>query len=79
MNEKKLFERVGSFILVFGLTLFFIYGVLPWVTGSFDILNHMAQSIDETGINPSSYYYTDVEQVIESEQYLRTVLDGCSR
>jgi len=76
MIEKTLSDRISRFVIVFGLTLILIYGLLPWLTGSFDVLNRMSQSLDENGINPSSYYYTDVEQVIESEQYLRIVLDG---
>lgn len=75
MTEKKLPCRITRFVIVFGLVLTFIYGLLPWLTGSVDILNRMSQSLDETGINATSYYYTDVEQVIESEQYLRTVIN----
>ncbi|MBU0971994.1 MAG: hypothetical protein KKC20_15165 [Proteobacteria bacterium] len=74
MIEKSLRERITRFILVFGLTLAFVYVLLPWVTRSFAPLNRMSLSLEESGINPSSYYYTDVEQVIESEQYLETVL-----
>lgn len=59
----------------FNLTLTLIYGLLPWMTGSFDMLNRMALSLEESGIDPTRYYYTDVPQVRESEQYLRTVLE----
>jgi len=76
MIEKSLSDRITRFAIVFGLTLILVYGLLPWLTGSFDILNRMSLALDENGINPSRYYYTDVEQVIESEQYLRIVLDG---
>lgn len=75
MIEKNLPGRIRNFVVVFGLTLIFIYGLLPWLTGSFDVLNRMSQSLNENGINPSSYYYTDVEQVSEAEQYLRIALD----
>jgi len=74
MPEKSLTHRIASFFIVFGLTLALIYGFLPWLTGSFGTLTRMSQSLNETGIDPSRYYYTDVEQVKESEQYLRTVL-----
>ena len=47
---------------------------LPFLTRSVDILDAMARHLDETGIDPSRYYYTDVEQVAESERYLREVL-----
>ena len=75
MIEKSLFDRIIKFILALTLVLTFVYGLLPLLTGSFDVLHRMSQSLDENGIDPSRYYYTDVEQVIESEQYLRIVLD----
>ena len=34
----------------------------------------MSVYLDKNGIDPSRYYYTDVEQVQEGEDYLRTVL-----
>lgn len=75
MDEISIFKRITRFIVVISLTLTIIYGILPWLTNSFDVLNHMSQSLDESGINPTSYFYTDVEQVFESEQYLQIVLD----
>jgi hypothetical protein len=30
--------------------------------------------LDNNGIDPTRYYYTDVEQVQEGEDYLRSVL-----
>lgn len=75
MTQQNWMHRIAGFVLVFGLTLAIIYGVLPWVTRSFDVLNRLSLSLEETGINPTSYYYTDVEQVIESEHYLETVLN----
>ncbi len=75
MVEKNLMGRIMKFIAVFGCAIVFVYVFLPWVTRSFEPLDHMAKSLEESGIDPSSYYYTDVEQVIESEQYLETVLN----
>ena len=75
MLEESLFNRTKKFIFVLSIALAFVYGLLPLLTGSFDILNRMSQSLDETGIDPSRYYYTDVSEVIESELYLRSVLD----
>ena len=76
MIEKSLFDRIIKFILTLTLIFAFVYGLLPLLTGSFDVLNRMSQSLEESGIDPSRYYYTDVEQVMEAEQYLRTVLDN---
>ncbi len=75
VTEKTFMIRIRKFFIVFGLTLMVVYGLLPLLTGSIGILDRMASSLDENGINPSSYYYTDVEQVIESEHYLRRALD----
>lgn len=75
MAPKSLIRRLTAFVLVLGMTFAVIYGLFPWLTHSFDPLARMSQSLHETGIDPSRYYYTDVEQVKESEQYLRSVLD----
>lgn len=75
MVEKTLTRRLTAFVLIFGVTLFVIYGLLPWLTHSIAPLSRMSQSLHETGIDPSRYYYTDVEQVKESEQYLRRALN----
>jgi hypothetical protein len=75
MVEKSLARRLTAFVLIFGVSLVAIYGLLPWLTHSIAPLARMSQSLHETGIDPSRYYYTDVEQVKESEQYLRTVLN----
>jgi hypothetical protein len=34
----------------------------------------MSQYLDENGIDPTRYYYTDVAQVKEAEEYLDSVL-----
>ena len=74
-DNKSTLQKLRNFVVVLGLTLFFIYGFLPFVTSSFDILKKMSVSLDKNGIDPSRYYYTDVEQVKEAEQYLDTALN----
>lgn len=59
----------------FGVALLFVYGFLPLLTSSFDILSTMSEYLDENGIDPTRYYYTDVEQVAEAEHYLQSVLE----
>ncbi|MDO9111335.1 MAG: hypothetical protein Q7U40_11810 [Desulfatirhabdiaceae bacterium] len=76
MFHKNLPGRITKFVFSLGLSLTFVYVLLPILTGSCAILNRMSLYLDENGIDPSRYYYTDVEQVKESEQYLRTVLDN---
>ncbi|MGI6638434.1 MAG: hypothetical protein ACOX4Z_05175 [Desulfobulbus sp.] len=69
-------RRLGSFVLALLVTFAVIYGALPWLTNSVDILHRMSVLLEDQGIDPSRYYYTDVSQVAESENYLRTALDS---
>lgn len=75
MSEKPLPVRLKNFILGLGAALVFVYGFLPLLTNSCAPLARMADHLAESGIDPSRYYYTDVEQVKEGENYLRSVLD----
>lgn len=70
--------RCGKFALIFGLVCLFIYGFLPLLTGSVGILSKMAGYLDDNGIDPTRYYYTDVEQVKEAELYLQSVLSSAA-
>ena len=74
-NSLSLQQRVRQFIIILGALLFFVYGFLPLLTNSFEVLGRMSQYLDENGIDPTRYYYTDVEQVKEAEQYLDSVLN----
>lgn len=74
MSEKSLVTRWRNFILALGAALFAIYALLPLLTRSFDTLTAMSQHLERTSIDPSRYYYTDVEQVEESERYLHNAL-----
>jgi len=73
--NKSLPQRLRNFILTLGALLLFVYGFLPLLTNSFEVLNRMSQYLDENGIDPTRYYYTDVEQVKEAEEYLDSVLN----
>ena len=75
MSEKNLSTRIRQFMVTAGLMFSFVYLFLPLLTKSCTPLQHMADCLQETGIDPSRYYYTDVEQVQEGESYLRTVLE----
>ena len=74
MHEERLSVRLKKFVLVLGSALAFVYLFLPLLTNSFGILHRMSVHLDKNGIDPSRYYYTDVEQVQEGEDYLRMVL-----
>lgn len=73
--NKSLPQRLRNFIITLGAVLLFVYGFLPLLTNSFEVLTRMSQYLDENGIDPTRYYYTDVEQVREAEQYLDSVLN----
>lgn len=73
--NKSLPLRLRNFILSLGALLLFVYGFLPFLTHSFEVLSRMSQYLDENGIDPTRYYYTDVEQVKEAEEYLDSVLN----
>ena len=73
--DKSLFHRLRKFTVILGGVMLFVYVFLPFLTDAFPILSRMSAYLDENGIDPTRYYYTDVEQVKEAEQYLDTVLD----
>lgn len=74
MSEKSLSVRLRNFVLALGGTLAFVYLFLPLLTSSCEVLTRMSVYLDANGIDPTRYYYTDVEQVKEGEDYLRSVL-----
>jgi hypothetical protein len=73
--DKSLLHRLFNFTIILSGVLLFVYVFLPFLTGSFAILSSMSAYLEENGIDPTRYYYTDVEQVIEAEQYLDSVLN----
>jgi hypothetical protein len=75
MTEKSLPMRLRNFGLALGTALAFVYLFLPILTNSFGILSRMSAYLDDNGIDPSRYYYTDVVQVREGESYLRFALE----
>ena len=74
MNEKSLAVRLKNFVLATGTALAFVYVFLPLLTSSCGVLHRMSVYLDNNGIDPTRYYYTDVEQVKEGEEYLRFAL-----
>lgn len=70
MKREPFRTRLRNFVVAFGATCAVIYVVLPALTHSCGILHRMSMYLDENGIDPTRYYYTDVEQVAESVDYL---------
>ena len=75
-NHPTSRQKLIRFAMSLTFCLTFIYVFLPFLTRTVPILNTMSDYLDANGIDPTRYYYTDVEQVKESELYLENVLDG---
>ena len=73
-SNSSLPHRLRNFVFSLGVALLFVYVFLPLLTRSFDTLSSMSDYLDKSGIDPTRYYYTDVEQVKEAELYLESVL-----
>lgn len=74
MNSKSFPIRLRNFVLTLGSLMVFIYVLLPILTDTCPILHRMSMYLDNNGIDPTRYYYTDVEQVKESERYIRAAI-----
>ena len=70
MPQKHFLIRLRNFVLTLGTLLCIIYVGLPLLTQHIPILHKMSVYLDNNGIDPTRYYYTDVEQVKESESYI---------
>nr|WP_321464601.1 hypothetical protein [uncultured Desulfobulbus sp.] len=75
MNPKSFPIRLRNFVLTLGSLMVFIYVLLPMLTDACPILHRMSVYLDNNGIDPTRYYYTDVEQVKESERYIRAAIN----
>lgn len=75
-DNKSLLARLRIFAITLGVALLFVNVFLPFLTNSFDIMNSMSAYLDENGIDPTRYYYTDVEQAKEAEEYLESALNA---
>lgn len=73
-NQQPLHKRLLQFFLASAITLTFVYGILPAITASVPILSKMHTNLVQNDIDPSRYYYTDVEQVAEGEHYIETAI-----
>lgn len=76
MPHERLSLRLRNFVLTLGSVMVFIYVLLPMLTDSCPILHRMSVYLDNNGIDPTRYYYTDVEQVKESENYIRAAINS---
>ena len=76
IDNKSLPQRLRIFAVTLGGALLFVYVFLPFLTNSFAILSSMSAYLNENGIDPTRYYYTDVVQVEEAEEYLDSALNN---
>ena len=66
MADVKLSVRLCRLAVAIGCALLFSNVMLPALTRSCDRLERMAAVIEDSGIDPSRYYYTDVAAVGEA-------------
>jgi len=66
MTDVTLGRRLYRLVLAIGGLLLFANILLPALTRSCEPLQRMAQVVEDSGIDPSRYYYTDVEAVGEA-------------
>ncbi len=74
ISNSSLPHRIRNLAVSLGTALLFVYVVLPLLTRSSDTLSTMSDLLDTSGIDPTRYYYTDVEQVWEAEHYIESAL-----
>lgn len=66
MTDITLGRRLFRLALALGGLLLFANILLPALTRSCEPLQRMAQVVEDNDIDPSRYYYTDVEAVGEA-------------
>ncbi len=79
LEGQTLGLRVRNLLLGICAVLLLMYVLLPLLTRSIPVLSHMAAHVEESGINPGYYYYTDVEAVSEAEKHMQEVMQGVER
>lgn len=74
MSEKTFAQGLRQLIICLTVALLFIYGALPLLTDSVPILHRMSVYLEDNGIDPTRYYYTDIEAVTDAENYMEEVM-----
>ena len=73
MTDVKLRVRLFRFALAVGCALVFSNVLLPALTRSCDRLERMAAALEDNGIDPSRYYYTDPQRKHAADDRMNTV------
>lgn len=70
-------KRIRSWTLLL-LSFFFIWlfgaYIGPWIQTKIPTMDKIVEVIDERDINSNGYFYTEVEESYEAEQYIRESL-----
>ena len=61
--------RIARLLFGFGLVWLFMFVLAPWMAES-PRIKPLAQFIENTGIDASALYYTEVEETADAEMYL---------
>jgi hypothetical protein len=73
-SMKSLPLRLRDLVIALLAGVAFFYLLLPLLNRTFPILEKTSRHLEQHGIDPTRYYYTDVSQVAAGEEYLRTAL-----
>ncbi|MFV0422304.1 hypothetical protein [Oleidesulfovibrio sp.] len=74
MTEKSFAQGLRQLIFCLAAALLFVYGFLPLLTDSVPILGRMSHYLNENGIDPTRYYFTDIEAVTDAENHMEEVM-----
>lgn len=74
MSQQPLFLRFGKLLLGIAVIVLFSTVLLPTLTRSCDKLAQLSAMLEEKEIDPSRYYYSDVDKVGDASQELSNTM-----
>lgn len=77
--QQPLSVRLRRFFIGLLLLLGSVYVILPAITKSVSVLHTMSIYLQHNGIDPSRYFYTDIEAVTDAENHMEEVMQDASR
>lgn len=67
-------KKLTALVLGFFFVWIFMFLIAPWLQKSPSV-QPLADFIEETGIDASALYYTEVEEASEAELHMRTTME----
>ncbi len=75
MQDKSAAKRWGALILGLALTWAAVFVVCPAAVRMSPAMTHMANALDDWGIESGAWYYTDVEACALGNVYTRNTIE----